>query len=69
MTPSALIPRYLAVRNRTLELVDPLLDEDLCVQSMPETSPVKWHLGHVMWFYEHFILQHYEKVISHLYQS
>ena len=61
MTPSALIPRYLAVRNRTLELVDPLLDEDICVQSMPETSPVKWHLGHVTWFYENFILQHYEK--------
>lgn len=61
MTPSALIPRYLEVRNRTLELVDPLLDEDLCVQSMPETSPVKWHLGHVTWFYENFILQYYEK--------
>jgi len=28
---------------------------------MPETSPVKWHLGHVTWFYENFILQHYEK--------
>lgn len=61
MTTSALIPRYLAIRNRTLELVDPLLIEDLCVQSMPETSPVKWHLGHVTWFYENFILQHYEK--------
>jgi ergothioneine biosynthesis protein EgtB len=61
MTLAALIPRYLAVRSRTLELVDPLLDEDLCVQSMPETSPVKWHLGHVTWFYENFILQYYEK--------
>ena len=61
MTRSALITRYLAVRNRTLEIVDPLLDEDLCVQSMSETSPVKWHLGHVTWFYENFILQHYER--------
>ncbi len=61
---SALSSRYKAVRNRTLELVNPLLDEDLCVQSMPETSPVKWHLGHVSWFYENFVLQHYERTFK-----
>lgn len=61
MIPSALIPQYITVCNRTLELVKPLMDEDLSVQSMPETSSVKWHLGHVTWFYENFIHQHYEK--------
>lgn len=58
MIPSALISQYLAVRNRTLALVERLFDEDLCVQSMPEASPVKWHLGHVTWFYENFVLKH-----------
>ncbi len=61
MTLASLLPQYTAIRNRTLELVKPLLGEDCCVQSMSETSPVKWHLGHVAWFFEMFVLQHYEK--------
>ena len=61
MTLSSLIPEYTAIRNRTRELVEPLPGEDCCVQSMPETSPVKWHLGHAAWFFEAFVLQHYEK--------
>ncbi len=64
MIPSALISQYLAVRNRTLALVERLFDEDLCVQSMPEASPVKWHLGHVTWFYENFVLKHYERTFK-----
>ena len=61
MTLSSLFPQYTAIRNRTMNLVEPLLDEDCCVQSMPEASPVKWHLGHAAWFFENFVLQHYEK--------
>ncbi|ODT81169.1 MAG: hypothetical protein ABS69_05930 [Nitrosomonadales bacterium SCN 54-20] len=53
--------KYSSIRDRTLNLVEPLMDEDCCVQSMPGTSPVKWHLGHVSWFFEKFVLQHYEK--------
>lgn len=61
-TPSpALLDKYSAIRKRTLALIEPLLDEDCCVQSMPETSPVKWHLGHIAWFFETFVLQHYEQ--------
>lgn len=61
-TPSpALLDKYAAIRKRTLALIEPLLDEDCCVQSMPETSPVKWHLGHIAWFFETFVLQHYEQ--------
>ena len=45
MASSSLFSKYTAIRRRTMALIDPLLDEDCCVQSMPEASPVKWHLG------------------------
>ena len=61
MTLSPLFPKYTAIRNRTVDLIEPLTDEDCCVQSTSEASPVKWHLGHIAWFFEKFVLQHYEK--------
>lgn len=44
------------VRQKTVELVRGLSAEDLLVQSMPDASPGKWHLGHTTWFFEHFVL-------------
>lgn len=61
MICSSLFSKYTAIRNRTVDLVEPLTDEDCCVQSTSEASPVKWHLGHIAWFFEKFVLQHYEK--------
>jgi ergothioneine biosynthesis protein EgtB len=44
------------VRAQTEALAKPLATEDYVVQSMPDCSPTKWHLAHVSWFFETFIL-------------
>jgi hypothetical protein len=41
---------YRTVRRRTEALCEPLASEDYVVQSMPDASPVKWHLAHTTWF-------------------
>ncbi|MCM2495093.1 ergothioneine biosynthesis protein EgtB [Burkholderia glumae] len=44
------------VRAHSLELASPLSAEDQALQSMPDASPTKWHLGHTTWFFETVIL-------------
>ncbi len=53
---SPLASRYLAVRKTSEALAAPLEPEDTVVQSMPDVSPTKWHLAHVTWFFEEFVL-------------
>ena len=44
------------VRRGTEALCGPLRTEDFVVQSMPDTSPTRWHLAHTSWFFETFVL-------------
>jgi ergothioneine biosynthesis protein EgtB len=53
----SLMTHYFAVRSTSEKLCAPLLTEDCCMQTMPDVSPPKWHLAHVSWFFETFLLK------------
>ena len=55
--PDSLLARYETLRSLTVSLTSTLVAEDTVVQSMPDVSPTKWHLAHVTWFFERFILE------------
>jgi ergothioneine biosynthesis protein EgtB len=57
---TALAAAFAEIRGSTLRLAAPLSPEDCQVQSMPDASPAKWHLAHITWFFETFVLEHFE---------
>ena len=50
------IEAYDGVRHETERRAAPLRAEDQTIQSMPDTSPTKWHRAHTTWFFEQFLL-------------
>lgn len=56
-----LIERFLAVRAQSEKRCQPLLLEDYSVQPAIFASPPKWHLAHITWFWEAFVLTVFHK--------
>ncbi|MET1253977.1 ergothioneine biosynthesis protein EgtB [Aliikangiella maris] len=54
---SELTDVFLSTRQSSLTICQNLSAEDLQAQSMPDASPLKWHLAHTSWAFETFILK------------
>jgi ergothioneine biosynthesis protein EgtB len=52
---------FRTVRAETERRAAPLSPEDQIIQSMPDTSPAKWHRAHTTWFFEQFLLTPHAK--------
>ena len=67
--------QYFNVRQYSRFLCEPLVAEDCMLQSMPDASPIRWHLAHTTWFFETFILARdpdykpFHPVYNHLFNS
>jgi hypothetical protein len=55
--PEDVDPSYRDVRQRSEALCAPLETDDYQVQSVIDASPPKWHLAHITWFFETFLLK------------
>ena len=60
-TGELLSSRFARIRTATLSLCHHLEIEDFVVQSMPDVSPTRWHLAHVTWFFEKFVLEPFKE--------
>jgi len=49
--------RFQQIRQHSEWLAAPLSPEDCVLQSMPDCSPIRWHLAHTSWFFETFVLK------------
>lgn len=56
-----LLKTYKEIRKYSEDICKPLQTEDYVVQPVVDVSPPKWHIGHVTWFFETFILKPFAK--------
>ena len=54
---SGICRQYESVRRQSVHICEPLEIEDYLVQPMTDASPPKWHLAHITWFFETFVLK------------
>ncbi|MCL2779007.1 MAG: ergothioneine biosynthesis protein EgtB [Polyangiaceae bacterium] len=74
---ASLVSEVLATRRKTIRLTEPLSAEDAVVQSMPDASPAKWHLGHTTWLFDRVLQtigvpqtsKHYEYIFNSYYNA
>lgn len=71
-----LIEDYLRVREGSGIICSYLEVEDYGLQTIPDVSPPKWHLAHVSWFFETFLLKpflsqyrEFNQQFAHLFNS
>ncbi|XZE55243.1 ergothioneine biosynthesis protein EgtB [Planctomycetaceae bacterium SH139] len=56
-TPTQALQSFHQVRQFSKQLTRSLEPEDCVIQSMPDASPIRWHLAHTTWFFETFVLR------------
>jgi ergothioneine biosynthesis protein EgtB len=61
MNQAELLSKFKQTRKHTEFLCKPLVIEDYSVQPNENVSPPKWHLAHATWFFEQFVLVHFDK--------
>lgn len=52
----SLSARYSRLWSTTLNFCRYLQTRNFVVQSMPDANPAKWHLAHVTWLFERFVI-------------
>ena len=57
LSPNVWTERYQQVRQKSLQVCEPLRPEDHVPQASAFVSPAKWHLAHSTWFFEEFLLK------------
>ncbi|MBR9705182.1 ergothioneine biosynthesis protein EgtB [Candidatus Pacearchaeota archaeon] len=53
--------KYERVRKFSMDMVEPISQEEMRIQSMPDVSPPWWNLGHTSWFFARNILRDHGK--------
>lgn len=53
-----LIDALRETRERTLELIEDLTDEQLMGPRLGIVNPLRWEIGHIAWFQEYWVLRH-----------
>jgi len=55
----SLLKKFKATRHHSEQICQTLTPEDCVIQSMPDVSPIRWHLAHTTWFFETFVLKRF----------